>query len=251
LAEADEMTNRWLVLLGTSIFTLTVTGVKAPAQAASISFSIMPFAGDPSQVRFTLTDLAANGVNVKAEVLNPPSIGDIVGIFFNLDSSIAIPQLSISNPSGTDPLRVSSSKGKNQLFLDNSGSTTDRSKKLDNNVNLNGDGIVRVFDAAVQVGEGGLKNGDDDYQWVSFDLTATGLDVSDFETVGVRLQSVGTAKRKGSSKLEGEVPEIPNTLIPTGIQNSAVPEPLTLLGAGAAAGFGALFKKRLARSRKD
>jgi hypothetical protein len=92
------------------------------------------------------------------------------------------------------------------LFLDDSTSSTDGITDVTNNVNLNGDGEQRTYQLAVQIGTGGLGQGDD-YQNVQFKLTGTGLDISDFSQVGIRLQTVGSAgARTGSSKLEGPVP---------------------------------------------
>lgn len=178
---------------------------------ATTTFLLNEFTGDDAQVRVTLTDVAANTVEVSLEVVSMATgnIADQVGFFANLDG------LSVNNnftitPVSASPgpaLIVDGTQGTGRLFLDDSGSTTDGLTDVFNNVNLNGGGEQRVYDLGVQIGAGGLGSGDD-YQTVVFRLSAPGLDVSDFDRVGVRLQSVG-ANRQGSSKLEGDVPPPP------------------------------------------
>jgi hypothetical protein len=156
-----------------------------------------------------LTDQAAGTVRVKLEVVSTTTgnIGDLVGFFVNFNNFTVNNNFTISSVSATpgNPLTVGTTTGFGTLFLDDSGSTTDNIEAVDSNVNLNGAGDQRTYQLAVQFGQGGLNGTADDYRTVEFDLSATGLDVSDFLKVGVRLQSVG-ADRNGSSKLEGDVP---------------------------------------------
>ena len=56
------------------------------------------------------------------------------------------------------------------------------------------------------------------------------------------LTSTSTSGNRGLSGLQ---------LVQTSSTSAAVPEPLTILGAVTAAGFGAGFKRKLAKSKKD
>lgn len=179
---------------------------------ATTTFLLNEFTGDDAQVRVTLTDVAANTVEVSLEFVPTGSntLADQIGFFANFDGLSVGDNFTITPVSAGPgvPLTVSEEPGFGSLFLDDSGSTTDGVTDVDNNVNLNGAGDQREYDLGVQIGAGGLQGSDDDYQTVVFRLSATGLDVSDFARVGVRLQSVG-ADREGSSKLEGDVPPPP------------------------------------------
>ncbi len=175
---------------------------------ASRSFTLDEFTGSDAQVQVTLTDVGTDTVEVKIEVVSG-YIADTVGFFADFDGLTVNNNFTIT-PVDASPgpaLIVDGTKGRGKLYLDDSGSTTDSSEDVDNNVNLNGGGDQREFDLAVQIGQGGIGQGDD-YRSVTFNLTATGLDVSDFSKIGVRLQSVGE-DREGSSKLELEIPPEP------------------------------------------
>jgi hypothetical protein len=179
---------------------------------ATTSFIINEFTGSDAQVRITLTDVGVDTVQVKLEVVSG-YIADLVGFFANFDGLTVNNNFTITPiASGPGPALGLDTiapivPGTGTLFLDDSGSTTDDSEALNNNVNLNGDGDQRTYNLGVQIGVGGLGQGDD-YQTVTFNLTAAGLDVGDFAKVGVRLQAVSVnGVRSGSSKLEGEVPD--------------------------------------------
>lgn len=185
---------------------------------AETTFFLDEFTGSDARVKVTLTDVAANTVEVSLEFVPTGSntLADQIGFFANFDGLSVGDNFTIMPVSaGPGPaLIVDGTQGTGRLFLDDSGSTTDGVTDVDNNVNLNGAGDQREYDLGVQIGAGGLGSGDD-YQTVVFRLSATGLDMSDFDQVGVRLQSVGTVSadgtvnRPGSSKLEGDVPPPP------------------------------------------
>ncbi|MEW6493051.1 MAG: hypothetical protein AB1589_11175 [Cyanobacteriota bacterium] len=176
---------------------------------ASTTFDIYEFTGTNAQVQVTLTDVETDTVQVTLQVDSSVNIADLVGFFADFDGISVNNNFSLSSSDFT----VDGTKGVKKLFLDDSGSTSDNSEVIDSNVNLNGDGQQGNYQLAVQIGAGGRGQGDD-YQSVTFTLTAPGLDVSDFSKVGVRLQSVGS-DRNGSSKLEGNVPPLitPNPVI--------------------------------------
>lgn len=244
----STIVNSSLLVAGIAI----ASSIFSPVEAASLSFSLTPFTGDSAKVNITLEELSAgsNTVRVTAAVDSTQTgkIADIVGLFFNLKDDLLINQLTITPISAKPGVlpTVSDKKGFNKLFLDKSGSTTDGKTDLDNNVNLNGGGVQRTFEVGVQVGKGGLKGGQDDYQAIAFDLKATGLDLSDFanESFGVRLQSVGKGNnRDGSSKLDGKIPPLPPPPPPP--QITEIPEPSTAAAIGlfALTALGFLKKK--------
>ncbi|BBD53112.1 hypothetical protein [Planktothrix agardhii] len=188
---------------------------------ATNSFLLNPFTGAPAKVNVTLTDNGSNQVEVKLDVVSG-YIADIVGFFANFNNGLTVnqnfsidPNTLSSSPNAITGVATTSPDFK-KLYLDDSGSTIDGIEALDNDVNLNGGGDQRTYQLGVQIGKGG-KGQEDDYQSVTFNLLATGLDVSDFSKIGIRLQSVGAdsngngtieeGERGGSSKLEGEVPK--------------------------------------------
>jgi hypothetical protein len=195
---------------------------------ATKTFLINSVPGSTSaQVRVTLTDDTTDSVIVKLEVISEltGNIGDLVGFFadftgFTVNDSMTIEQI-LSSP-GTITGTSESTPAVRILFLDDSGSSNDNTTDVDNNVNLNGFLGKPSYNLAVQIGVGGLSGPGgvvDDYQEVSFKLTGAGLDVSDFDTVGVRLQSVGKeGARTGSSKLEG--PAIETAPLPFSISGT-------------------------------
>ncbi|MBD2725061.1 PEP-CTERM sorting domain-containing protein [Nostoc sp. FACHB-892] len=211
----------------------------APANAASMSFTINDFTGADTRVKFTLDDaIAGSGkVQFKVDYLSTGSntIADIRGIFFNiLDDSL----LSGLKVVGTD---VTASKFGPAGTVDSVGSS---------NNNLNGNGKqINFFDAGVEIGQEGIGGGKGDIQSTIFTLFHTdsskALTLAQFsqQNFGVRLMSVGSGtKREESSKLKGQAPYYTPPKPPT----QKVPEPTTLAALGLFA-LGALkvAKKRL------
>ena len=200
---------------------------------ASVTFLIDEFTGDDSQVQVTLTDQGTDTVRVTLEVEDGTTgnIGDLVGFFADFNNSFSLSEAMTVSPVSSSPGTITSaseaSAGSGVLFLDDSGSTSDGTTDVDNNVNLNGGPPPqrRTFEMAVQVGTGGIGGGDD-FQSVTFDLSAPGLDVTDFGEVGIRMQSVGPeGSRGGSSKLAGDVPcFLPGTRILTANGEVAIEE---------------------------
>lgn len=182
---------------------------------ATNSFLLNPFTGDPAQVEVTLTDVGSDIVQVKLNVVSG-YLADTVGFFANFNGVTVNNAFNIapvsSSPATITGVATSTAFGK--LYLDNSGSTTDQVRDVDSNVNLNGDGDQRTYQLGVQIGKGGAPP-TDDYQSVTFNLSAPGLDVGDFSKIGMRLQSVLLANgtRSGSSKLEGLTTDTPKPSI--------------------------------------
>ncbi len=179
-------------------------GVSTVTPAHAVNFTLDEFTGTDAQVNVTLEDIALDTVRFTLEVddNNTGNIGDITGLFFNVADDNLIGNFTLT-PFAADP-----GPDNFNFLLDQSGSTTDRNNDVANNVNLNGQGTQREFELGIQIGKGGLSDAgnNDDFQSITFDLTASGFDINDLigENFGVRLQSVGP-DREGSSKLEGLV----------------------------------------------
>lgn len=199
------------------------SSVFAPANAASMSFTINDFTGADTQVKFTLDDaIAGSGkVEFKVDYLSTGSntIADIRGVFFNILDDSLLKGLQVV---GKD---VTASKFGTAGTVDSVG---------DSNNNLNGNGKDKnFFDAGVQIGQEGIGQGKGDIQSTIFTLShsSKALTLAQFsqQNFGVRLMSVGSAtKREDSSKLKGQAPYY----TPPPLPPKQVPEPTTVVALG-------------------
>lgn len=186
-------------LLPTALTTVSlplVAGSFSSASAASFSFSVNPFTGDPAKVNLTLNDTAAGTgkVQFKVDVDSSVNLADLRGVFFDIKDDSLLSGLSISgtNVTGT-------------LF--DAGKVND----LGGGNNLKGGGAARLFDIGVNIGREGIPNGDDIRSTIfTLSHSSRALDLSQFvgQSFGVRVASVGAAGsgRGGSSKLAGIAP---------------------------------------------
>jgi hypothetical protein len=195
----------------------------APANAASMNFTINDFTGADTQVKFTLDDaIAGTGkVQFKVDYLSTGSntIADIRGVFFNILDDSLLNGLQVT---GAD---VTAKKFGPAGTVDSVGSS---------NNNLNGNGKqTNFFDAGIEIGQEGIGGGKGDIQSTIFTLShsSKALTLAQFsqQNFGVRLMSVGSGtKREGSSKLKGEAPYY----TPPPPPPKKVPEPTTLVALG-------------------
>ncbi|MBW4423489.1 MAG: PEP-CTERM sorting domain-containing protein [Nostoc desertorum CM1-VF14] len=207
----------------------------APANAASMNFTINDFTGADTQVKFTLDDaIAGSGkVQFKVDYLSTGNntIADIRGVFFNILDNTLISGLQVV---GTDvTAKIFDPNGKIKSV--GSGSN-----------NLNGGNVA--FEAGVEIGQEGIGQGKGDIQSTIFTLShsSQALTLAQFsqQNFGVRLMSVGSGDtRGGSSKLEGQAPYYNYT--PPQPPPKKVPEPTTV----AALGLFALGALRVAKKK--
>lgn len=217
------MTNRFSVLVGSTVLAAGMAFIPSifdSANAATVSFQVTNKISDDTTPIFydvTLSDITGGGVKVTlAQSTNTPNNGDLFGAFFNIAGS---PTTSSNVVTGTNVT--------NYAF---------------NTSNLGGGNNVTPagpFDIGVTFGRSGSSGG----LLKSTMFNITGVTVNDFlnQSFAIRAQTSGPGANggNGSTKVIGTVPS-----------GTAVPEPLTMLGAGAAVGFGTIFKKRLAKAQK-
>ncbi|WP_375502427.1 PEP-CTERM sorting domain-containing protein [uncultured Nostoc sp.] len=196
------------------------SSVFAPANAASMSFTINDFTGADTQVKFTLDDAIAGSGKVQFKVdylsTGKNTIADIRGVFFNIFDDTLLSGLQVV---GTD---VTSKQFGPAGKVDSVGSSSN---------NLNGGG--GSFDAGVEIGQEGIGKGKGDIQSTIFTLShsSKALTLAQFsqQDFGVRLMSVGSAtKREDSSKLKGQAPYY----TPPPPPPKQVPEPTTVVALG-------------------
>ncbi|NNF08184.1 MAG: PEP-CTERM sorting domain-containing protein [Candidatus Eisenbacteria bacterium] len=184
----------------------------APASALTSVFNLSEFTGTSADVRVEIDDsIFLDMIQVTVEVVANPNIGDIRGVFFNIDG--AIPALVSADITGADVTGL--------------GFDTNN---LGNGANLN---PHAPFDLGVEIGTQGI--GFDDIQTTTFTIADKGvLTAGSFTEIGARLTSVGLdgSSREGSSKLSGT-------------SETPIPEPatMTLLVGGLLAG-GAMRRRR-------
>jgi hypothetical protein len=196
----------------------------APAQAGTFSFGLNPFTGDQARIQMTLDDSIAGAgkVQFKIDVDQSVSLGDLQGLFFNIQDESLLDGLIISGADVTNVTKQANS------VLD-----------LGNGINLNGGGRKgssgpSPFDVGVRLGSPGI--GENDIRSTVFTISHSTklltklLSLSQFanQSFGVRLTSVGTSNREGSSKLLGMAPTLPPIPAPAPTSTPA-PAPLPVL----------------------
>lgn len=156
------------------------------AGGVTVQLNLAPFTGDDAQVRITLDDSTGKIVG-QVDVIPSPNIGDLRAIFFSLDDSHLL-----CNLSATGSLITA-------VEMEAGGVTSV------GNANCNGGGSPGPFDVGIAFGSPGI--GADDIQSASFileyDCGDFTLDMLNLNSFAARLTSVGplNGSRNGSSKL--------------------------------------------------
>jgi hypothetical protein len=201
--------------------------------AASINFNIVNYTGDPAKVAFNLKEIG-NELKVSVDIVRPLTVnGDMQWVFFDLADDNMLSHLKVKN-----------------LYVNNATNVTKatptslvKADKVSIVGKLENKSAPKNFDYGIEISKPGSATGSVSSATFTLYMASgapqSNVDIDWFasQDFGARLQSTGT-KKEGSSKLQG--------LAPT----AAVPEPLTMMGAGAAVGFGIVFKKRLAKTAK-
>ncbi len=246
------------IIIGLGFLIPSVMAITpSSAQAFTLTGSVETFTGDQAKVDYWLTEVNG-GVQFDFKVDTSINIGDLRGIFLNLNNADLISGITASansNPfadiNDRNFYSINTSGRNNDFFTDSSGGLID----LGGGNNLQGGGNDSPADGyhlAFNIGQQGLRGGNSDFQATSFTLnhSSQSLSLSDFaESVfGVRLMSVGD-NRQGSSKLAGTTPTVDvepepepeptpfPTVVPTPLPTPAptpesreVPEPVGILG---------------------
>lgn len=195
----------------------------APANAASMNFTINDFTGADTQVKFTLDDAieGSGKVQFKVDYLATGSntIADIRGVFFNIFDDTLLSGIEVTG------------KVAGHVTARQFGPAGTINSVGGNSNNLNGGGVS--FDAGVEIGQEGIGQGKGDIQSTTFTLShnSKALTLAQFsgQSFGVRLMSVGSGNnRGGSSKLKGEAP----FYTPPPPPPKKVPEPTTAAALG-------------------
>ncbi|MCA1993464.1 MAG: PEP-CTERM sorting domain-containing protein [Coleofasciculus sp. S288] len=215
-------------LVGSSVLAagVALASSVSPASAASITFDVFDFTGDDAQAQLILDD-TGGVVQFTVNVIDPPTTGDLRGVFFNILDDSLLSDLQVSGSDVTD------------FQFGPPGGVDD----LGGGANIN----PRSFDAGVEIGGSGAGQGDF-FTSTMFTLSRISggiltLDQFFNQDFGVRLTS--TTGSEGSSKLAGTAPDGGN-----GGEPKPVPEPGTTaaLGLFAFCGLGLLKKNRKAAS---
>ena len=226
-----------------ALVTLATPMMASSASAATISFQVGTPATDSVDVDYNvkISDIAG-GVQIDVnQAATSPNSADILGLFFNLQpgnaSNFGITSSSFTKLAGDDITQVcfntTSCGGGN---------------------NVNGGSMPSSFDIGMRLGSTGSSGGL--VKFSSFTISSASLTTANFlgQAFAVRAQTAGpnpTTGGSGSVKELGFAPSTVDTVTPPppppgggGGGTGAVPEPLTMLGAGAAVAFGSYFKKR-------
>ena len=189
--------------------------LSSTAFALTVDFSMCnKGSNDVTNIKASVEDISG-GVGITIDVSQGPVVGDITGVFFDLD----IDNITISSITGYD-------------YTVHAGHV----KKAPNNSNIGGN--VTPFDVGVAVGDLGLT---DDIKNLTLYVIGSGVEAAALTRLGVRLQSVGavSGKRDGSAKYVGTPGNGSGNVFP-------VPEPATivLMGMGLF-GIAAVARKKI------
>ena len=222
-----------------ALATLSAPMMAGSASAATVSFQVGTAATGSVDVDYDvkISDIAG-GVQIDVnQAATSPNSADILGLFFNLQ------------PGNASNFGITSASQFTKLAGDAITQVCFNTTSCGGGNNVNGMGLS--FDIGMNLGSQGSSGGL--VKFSSFTIASASLTTANFlgQAFAVRAQSAGSNPATGGSgsvKELGFAPSTVDTITPPppggGGGTGAVPEPLTMLGAGAAVAFGSYFKKR-------
>jgi hypothetical protein len=227
-----------LLSVAGAIATLSAPMMASSASAATVSFQVGTAATGSVDVDYDvkISDIAG-GVQIDVnQAATSPNSADILGLFFNLQ------------PGNASNFGITSSSF-TKLAGDAITQVCFNTTSCGSGNNINGGTMPSSFDIGMKLGSTGSSGGL--VKFSSFTIASASLTTANFlnQAFAVRAQTAGsnpTTGGSGSVKELGFAPSTVDTITPPppGGGTGAVPEPLTMLGAGAAVAFGSYFKKR-------
>jgi hypothetical protein len=223
-----------------TLATLSAPMMAGSASAATVSFQVGTAATDSVDVDYDvkISDIAG-GVQIDVnQAATSPNSADILGLFFNLQ------------PGNASNFGITSASQFTKLAGDAITQVCFNTTSCGSGNNINGGTMPSSFDIGMKLGSTGSSGGL--VKFSSFTIASANLTTANFlnQAFAVRAQTAGSNPATGGSgsvKELGFAPSTVDTITPPppgGGGTGAVPEPLTMLGAGAAVAFGSYFKKR-------
>lgn len=225
-----------------ALVTLGTPMMAGSASAATVSFQVGTAVTGDVDVDYNvkISDIAG-GVQIDVnQAATSPNSADILGLFFNLQ------------PGNASNFGITSSSQFTKLADDAITQVCFDTTSCGSGNNVNGGSMPSSFDIGMKLGSTGSSGGL--VKFSSFTIASTSLTTANFlgQAFAIRAQTAGpnpTTGGSGSVKELGFAPSTVDTVTPPppgggGGGTGAVPEPLTMLGAGTAVAFGSYFKKR-------
>jgi hypothetical protein len=232
--------------------TLALTADSASAGTLSFSFETVfngtsPGGNNGSAAPYAtavFTDVDANTVSLTLTSSLENAAHYISDMTFNFNPLKSLSDLAITQASGsgtlTNPSVTASGgivKNANNLSLGGSGST--------------GTGFDIQFNWGSANSGGGIQRFNNTDTNMFTITSASGVSVQDFNYLTSNNRYAGIHVAGINNNQSGAVASASAVYTPTTAPGQAVPEPLTILGAATAAGFGAAFKRRLAKAKDN
>jgi len=222
-----------------ALATLSAPMMASSASAATVSFQVGTAATGDVDVDYNvkISDITG-GVQIDVnQAATSPNSADILGLFFNVQ------------PGNASNFGITSASQFTKLAGDAITQVCFNTTSCGSGNNINGGTMPSSFDIGMKLGSTGSSGGL--VKFSSFTIASASLTTANFlnQAFAVRAQTAGsnpTTGGSGSVKELGFAPSTVDTITPPppgGGGTGAVPEPLTMLGAGAAVAFGSYFKK--------
>ena len=231
-----------LLSVAGAIATLSAPMMASSASAATVSFQVGTAATGSVDVDYDvkISDIAG-GVQIDVnQAATSPNSADILGLFFNVQ------------PGNASNFGITSASQFTKLAGDAITQVCFNTTSCGSGNNINGGTMPSSFDIGMKLGSTGSSGGL--VKFSSFTIASANLTTANFlnQAFAVRAQTAGSNPATGGSgsvKELGFAPSTVDTITPPppgggGGGTGAVPEPLTMMGAGVAVAFGSYFKKR-------